>query len=291
MESQATQDLLGELLSYAAPQYSSAYNTAKKGYNMARSYIKSRRPLAHKASRYAPKKVAAFKKKLWRAPRKAQVAGGQRVMTDHVMSNLPITLTASPSPFPQKMTRTLTWRGIPYYATAATVGSYIRVLPNCAYDPDLDNFFGNEQPLYFDQFCSATGPYQNYIVKKWTCVWQIINGSAYETEVLLDQGTNTGDSDTLAEVRARPTVMRNILAATGAEGSRCEFVCSGTCNDYRADVNDETQLSGSSTANPSDTINQTIYFNNCRTTATHALTLIPTIMMEIQFFNADATTS
>lgn len=288
MANQPTQDLLSDILSYAAPQYSSSYNIAKKGYNMARSYIKSRRPLARKRT---SKKAAGLKKKLWRAPRKAMVAGGQGQMTDHVMSNLPISLNASASPFPQKMIRTLTWRGTPYYSTAASVGTYVRVLPNCAYDPDLDNLFGNEQPLFFDQFCAATGPYNSYIVKKWTCTWQIINGSAYEMEVLLDQGTTLGDSDTLVEVRARPNIMRNILAASGAEGCRCEFVMSGTCNDFRSDVNDETLLAGSSTSNPSDTIGQTLWFNNVRAALTHAMVMIPTIMMEIQFFNNDSVAS
>lgn len=289
MESQPTQDILHDILSYAAPQYSSSYSIAKKGYNMARSYIKSRRPVTSRKT--TSKKTAGLKKRLWRTPRKAMVSGGQGQMTDHVMTNIPISLNASASPFPQKMTRTLTWRGTPYYASGATVGSYIRILPNCAFDPDIDNVFGDQQPLFFDQFCSATGPYNSYIVKKWTGTWQIINGSAYEMEVLLDQGTTLADSDTLAEVRVRPHIMRNMLAASGSEGSRCEFVMSGTCNDFRSDTNDENMLAGSSTANPSDTIGQTLWWNNARTASTHALIIVPTILMEIQFFNNDSAAS
>lgn len=257
---------------------------------MARSYYGSRPGIKTAWRKKSLKKaVKKAKSAAWRKPKKSQVSGGG--MTANVLSNQAFTLTASPAPFPNKLTKVLTYRGTPYYASGAATTGLASLVVNSAYDPDYHDYFGNAQPLYFDQLCSANGPYISYIVKRWTVTWQLINGSAYELECIVDQTTQFAESDTYDEIRNRPTIMRQLLAASGSEGSRCEIVCSGATDMFRSDKNDEAQMSGTSTSSPADIIVQTLFWKNVRGTATYNLILVPTLMMEIQFFNPDAVAS
>jgi len=205
----------------------------------------------------------------------------------NVLSNQAFTLFTSPAPYPDKLTKVLTWRGAPYYSSSAiTNGGAFRLVVN-GYSPDYDVVFGSGNPLHFSNLCASSGPYQNYIVKRWSVSWQIINAHSYEMEALVDQGTFVTDSDTLSEIRTRPNVMRQILSASGTDAARTEIICSGTTNEFRPDKNDFEELAGNSATNPADPIYQTFLFNHLRGVSSSYVVVIPTLTQEIMFFNKD----
>lgn len=75
------------------------------------------------------------------------------------------TTIAMPTPFPIAKRCTLRYSDI--YTMTSTSGSVaLQVFKlNSAYDPDSTG--AGHQPRFFDQFCTATGPYLNYRVRGW----------------------------------------------------------------------------------------------------------------------------
>lgn len=256
---------------------------------MARTSIKSQKSKPRGKKLTYKRKAAAT----WRRPAPAQVAGGFNPNTP-VVTNLKgssaFKLFASPAPFPSRTKKVLTWRGDPYYATGATTGSYASIAVNNCNDPDYNNGFGNTQPLYWDQLTGVNGPYRSYVVKRWTCTWQLINAAAYEMEVFIDNSLVTTDDDTVAELRTRPTPTRVLLGVNGSEGSRVDIMHSGRAKDYIGFDKDTNQVTAYN-ASPSQVIYQTILWNNLRGASVYNLIIVPTLMVEVELYNTDATAS
>jgi len=162
---------------------------------------------------------------------------------------------------------------------------------NGAYDPDYDNSFGNLQPLFWDQLTGASGPYRSYYVKRWTCVWQVINRDARELELYLDQADQVADDDTLAEMRARPFPMRAVLGGSVTSQARIDLVCSGTTKGF-FDYGKSQSVITPYSANPTNNqVYQTLLWNNILQIASYDLVVTPTLTMEIEFSNSDSTSS
>lgn len=241
-----------------------------------------------------PKRSRSVKRKASFRRQPTANVGGANTRLAPTIANAPLTqsfrLIASPSPFPERLTRVLTWRGTPAVFTGASVGNYYRVVVNNAFDPDYDNVFGQQQPLYWDQLTSSTGPYKSYYVKKWTCVWQVLNRSTYEMEVYLDQTDNIVEDDTVAEMRVRPSVVRAILGGYNSPQNRIDMVCSGSAKQFFGTGKSMSQVTAYS-AGPTNVCMQTLLWNNIAAAATYDIIITPTLTMEIEFSNADSAAS
>lgn len=174
--------------------------------------------------------------------------------------------------------------------------SYFRIArftPYNVYDVDVDNVFGNNQPLYFDQLCSSQGPYNSFRCKSYTMSFTVINtGTAPIVVYLVDSKQFTGgisENDTPDEIRNFPGVKKMILTASGGSkshgkisirGSRKRLEGSGT-NDYQT-----IGTGGAGPANAGSTI--TLMVMSADSSASGTAVIESNITSVVDFMNIDA---
>jgi len=100
---------------------------------------------------------------------------------------------------------------------AAGAGTFQVYRTNDLYDPDFTGV--GHQPMFFDQLCSSTGPYLNFVVPSAEFDLRISNTTAYPTMlvVLLANYTGTPSSRTVAMERSYG--WKKLLAPNGTGGA------------------------------------------------------------------------
>lgn len=148
-----------------------------------------------------------------------------------------------------------------YKNAATTVGSsnllQLSVLLNSVYDFDKSsgNYFGNKQPLYFDQLLSASGPYKNYKVISWVTTYTIMNTGNIPLQCYgLPPTSASAEIDSVAEADNFPGVIPLVL--TPVSGSKCmgTITVRGHVKDVYPSYSDDSGLVGPFNGDPAQTI-------------------------------------
>ena len=128
------------------------------------------------------KRKASSLSSKWASVKKARVARDKRKGISTLgriagkVAPSQTTLSRAIGPFAERKMVTFEYKN-----AATTVGSanllQLSVLLNSVYDFDKSsgNYFGNKQPLYYDQLLAASGPYKNYKVISWVTTYTIMN--------------------------------------------------------------------------------------------------------------------
>lgn len=182
------------------------------------------------------------------------------------------------------------------FSTPGAIQDYnsLRIICNALYDFDYSNYFGDKQPLYFDQLCSAVGPYTNYKVTAWKTTIKLINASSKILNVYFDPAsTLVTDTDTPVELKNRPAVQyRQITASANAQPS-CTFSYYNSLRRFfgKNQTSDIT-LTGDYSSNPSTPIYAALMIQNADGSVAQSDVLMSvTHTFYCQFFNRDATAS
>lgn len=148
-----------------------------------------------------------------------------------------------------------------YKNAATTVGSSnllsLPVLLNSCYDFDKTggNYFGNKQPLYYDQLLSSSGPYKTYKVISWVTTYTIMNTGNIPLQCYgLPPTSATAEIDSVAEADNFPGVVPLVL--TPVSGSKCmgTITIRGHVKDVYPSYSDDSGLTGPFNGDPSSTI-------------------------------------
>lgn len=141
--------------------------------------------------------------------------------------NMRIMRPLSSIPFPKVRPVTLTYKqpSITLTSSALTGSLIARFRLNSLFDFDLDNYFDDKQPLYFDQLFSDTGPYKYYKVNAWKTTVTVTNLASVALHAYYDQGTigSLTDADTALEANNRPGVQYRMLTASANAKPQCVF--------------------------------------------------------------------
>lgn len=152
----------------------------------------------------------------------------------------PLISLITKDPFPREIRRKITWLGDPVYRAPGTTSDSLLIKLNSLYDPDYNNVFGNTQPLYFDQLCSATGPYQKFRVNSWKAKVTIYNLTPDEAGTVavplnfaMTQGAvSSTDVDTFTELINQPGVMTELIGPQNTTFAMQSFWMNGSVKDY-----------------------------------------------------------
>lgn len=85
------------------------------------------------------------------------------------------------------------------------------------YDPDYTGF--GHQPLYFDQLCTSSGPYLNFVVPRAVFDLRILNTSSVPVQVVVLLSNYPSLSGGKEPVMERPYGYKRLLAPTGTAGA------------------------------------------------------------------------
>lgn len=183
-----------------------------------------------------------------------------------------------------------TWvGGVSYYRIA-------RFAPYGLYDMDVDNVFGNNQPLYFDQLCTTTGPYNSYRVKSYRMSFKVINTSDTPIIVYLaDSKQFTGgisENDTPSEIQNYPGVRKLFLTGKGGSKSIGTISISGSRKGQQSTSTNDRDTAGNSAANPVDLGSiVTLMTMSADSAAAGTAVIESTVTAIADFFNIDAVQS
>lgn len=183
----------------------------------------------------------------------------------------------------------------PFNATWAGGLAYFKIArfsPYSLYDVDVDNTFGNNQPLYFDQLCSTQGPYNSFRVKSYSMKFTIINTSSAPLIVYLaDSKQFTGgiaENDTPDEIRNFPGVKKMLLTASGGSKSHGTISIRGSRKQEGTGSSDYQTIgnSGASPANLGSIV--TLMVMSADGAAAGTAVIESTISCVADFMNIDA---
>lgn len=168
------------------------------------------------------------------------------------------------NPFPRLLRTTMTWAPPALNYAPASSNFVMQFNLNGITACQSTSVFSTTQPLYFDDICSNTGPYNTYVVHGWKMRLDVLNltigsptSSSSAVELLVQQGYETlSDGDTNAELQAAPNVERYLLSAAGCGGEldRQLVTIQGRTRDFIGDVNFDSSNEGNYTGNPSVTL-------------------------------------
>lgn len=144
------------------------------------------------------------------------------------------------SPFPPIFNTTFSFprEAVEWHIGARSSSAVFKL--NSLFDFDYSNVIGNNQPVYYDQLLSSTGPYTRYRVKSWRLKLTVINITGFGTvnsrcvQVVYGQGqlANT-DVDTFAECIQQPNAQVQLLQwYGGAEASTAVCCMNGSVDDF-----------------------------------------------------------
>ena len=159
-----------------------------------------------------------------RAPRKKRKQS-KRVIRKPKVSRWPI-------PFPPKKYCTMVYKDSANLTATAGNDILARLVLNGCYDPDYDNVFGNRQVNGFDQLCTNTGPYLNYMVVGWTLIVRLQNASSAPLSMGYSQSRTLSAYDTWSEVEGANET--KIIALNAQESKPNVLVFHGNVNEHVA---------------------------------------------------------
>jgi len=123
------------------------------------------------------------------------------------------------------------------------------------FDRSSGNYFGNKQPLFYDNLLTAFGPYKEYYVGSWETTYWIIN----ETNVGIDVWVKpplgaTSEIDTKAEADNMPGVAREYLTKSGGSRDYCKITVKGNVADFTGSVKRDDDAIGTYSSSPTKVI-------------------------------------
>lgn len=104
---------------------------------------------------------------------------------------------------------------------ANTTGTGVHFVPNSLYAP----LSGGHQPYYFDQLCSASGPYTKYKVIGFKCRITVVNSTANAVPLhFVTKLTNTTDSYSISnklleDVLEKPGARMDVVPSSGTQST------------------------------------------------------------------------
>lgn len=164
--------------------------------------------------------------------------------------------------FPDTLKTTLRYNSNMAIVNPSAASTYYSFVLNGLFDFDFDNLLGNKQPLYFDELCTADGPYKNYKCTSWKTTIEIINQSGDPLLAYWCQGAAVVEQDTLVEVQNRPNVRELILTQRDGTKNKGTIVAPGKVTDIYGSIRNPADLTGSSAANPASPLYGTLFLYN-----------------------------
>ena len=208
------------------------------------------------------KRKASSLSSKWASVKKARVARDKRKGISTLgriagkVAPSQTTLSRAIGPFAERKMVTFEYKN-----AATTVGSanllQLSVLLNSVYDFDKSsgNYFGNKQPLYYDQLLCASGPYKNYKVISWVTTYTIMNTGNIPLQCYaLPPTSASAEIDSVAEADNFPGVEAMVL--TPVSGSKCmgTMTVRGHVKDVYPSYSEDSGLVGPFNGDPSQTI-------------------------------------
>jgi len=166
------------------------------------------------------------------------------------------TLARSIGPFSERKYVTFEYKNASYPVSGNNLMS-LPVMLNSMYDFDKtgSSWFGNKQPLYYDQLLSGSGPYKTYKVISWVTTYTIMNTGSTPLQVwALPPTSSSSELDTAAEADNFPGVQSMIL--TPLTGSKCmgTITVRGHVKDVYPSYSDDSGLTGPFNGDPGSPI-------------------------------------
>lgn len=189
-------------------QMPGSYSSSKVGGKRKRSEL----TVARKKTRYAPKRRLT-----------------KRDPFPLIMRNVSMRYQDAPG-------ATLSWGG------GATYYASLHTKPTALFDYDYTNVVGNKQPLYYDTLLTATGPYANYLVRKWKTTFTVVNMSAVPVVVFVGQASLSGsvtELDQPTEIQNFPDVKKVFLTEKGGEKCIAQITVWGDLKKWTVSNNDD----------------------------------------------------
>lgn len=205
-------------------------------------------------------------------------------------------LSISRNPFPKTKNCTLVYKNPSTLFSTGAILNYNSLRINCngMFDFDTSNYFGDKQPLYFDQLCSVDGPYTDYKVYAWKTTIQVLSSTNNPLNVYFDPASTTGfDADTPQEMKNRPGVQYRMITGQGNARPYATFTKYNSLKSIigRNQTGDD-KYTGRYNANPATSYFATLLIETATGTVTNSDTLVSvTHTFYAQFFNRDSVVS
>lgn len=123
---------------------------------------------------------------------------------------------------------------------------------NSMWDFESGTTMENKQPLFFDQYISATNGYLYYKVEKWRTGFTLVNFGADALTIFYTQIDNTAKVDSITDSRNNTFVRKYHLGAKGSHNDKIYIKARGTPEQVLGWLPDPQGLLGSSTTDPSN---------------------------------------
>jgi len=135
----------------------------------------------------------------------------------------------------------------------------LSVVANGLFDFDGSNFFGNKQPLYFDALISGTGPYKQYRVISWKTTYTFINDGTTPVNIWVAPALSlAAEVDLASEADNFPGVKKLYLTAPSGSRNEGTITVTGHIDDVYKGLSGDVNFMGSSSANPTTAIYESI---------------------------------
>lgn len=203
-------------------------------------------------------------------------------------------------PFPPEFRTKISWSPSVWLAAPGTTNTACLIRVNDIYDPDVTNVFSNDQPLFTDQLCSATGPYNAFYVNSWKCKFELCNasgsggGSAGDLALdgyLVQGATSSTDVDTFAELSASPGRQTFLIGPRAGSPMKVLYI-NGSQSAITPNSRDADH-SGSYQASPAKPIYVALGLKNAYTTDTGTIQCYVkvTVEFDVTFMQRDGIAS
>lgn len=203
------------------------------------------------------------------------------------------TRSLSAQPFPNKCRKFLTYESILSDEISGALGAKsVRIVANGLFDLDYDNWLENKQPLYFDQLCSATGPYRWYKVLSWKTTWTVINTTACPLNVIAFPGSaDPADIDSQSEASNMPGIVQLPLTSIGSSHDMGKITLTGNYRDVYGSNTGDNGVIGTYNANPGAPIYAGLYIQAAKTNTVCLFHVAVKHEVYVEFTNNDAIVS
>lgn len=247
---------------------------------------------------FKSKKKVAYKRK--RSP--SAVGNTSNLRKYARWATKPKLLKMDLNPFPAVYKTTLTW-----HPPANTIGGVTQtnaqIKLNSIYDPDPSTTFFNGQPLYFDQICSADGPYKKYIVTGWRGSLTVINATGITDTVPFDTVADAvecyfqhgslfaGDADTVSEQQSIPNREVALLSPPKmGNNNKHVFKFQGKTKDFVSKPAFDSTCAGFYNSDPSTVVYGSFSARSLNTKVLYLFVMLQ-IEFDVEFFVGDGTAS
>ena len=230
-------------------------------------------------------------------PRKAPGARKSKTVTKTVttMGRIPRPF-GSKGPFPKIFNTQLVYKNPSATITSLGLSSslYLNLCANNMFRFDTNANFGNKQPLFFDQLCSATGPYRWYKVNAWKTTIKLINLTDKAMYTYYDPAASSvTETDTSNELENRRGVKFQMLTAQGNAKPMVTYKTYRTLKSFAPQsVSSSENYSAEYNAEPAQKVFQTLMWRTIDgSTAAYTVAVQVSHVFYCTFYNADSAAS